>query len=78
MIAPWVKEEMAEARLGEKRLDRRLMMLLSAFGERPQASIPAACGGWNETSAAYRFFDNEKVTPEEILASHSAAPKTHT
>ena len=45
MIAPWVKEEMAEARLGDKRLDRRLMMLLSAFGERPQASIPAACGG---------------------------------
>lgn len=70
MIAPWVKEEMAEARLGDERLDRRLMMLLSALGERPQASIPAACGGWNETSAAYRFFDNEKVTPEEILASH--------
>ena len=76
MIAPWVKEEMAEARLGDKRLDRRLMMLLSAFGERPQASIPAACGGWNETSAAYRFFDNEKVTPEEILASHFTAPPT--
>jgi hypothetical protein len=33
-------------------------------------SIPAACGGHNETIAAYRFFDNERVTPEEVLQSH--------
>ena len=37
------------------------------------ASINAACGGWAETTAAYRFFDNEKVTPEKLLAPHVAA-----
>jgi hypothetical protein len=44
--------------------------VLSALGERPTASIPAACGGHAETAAAYRLFDNEKVTFQRVLASH--------
>jgi hypothetical protein len=70
MLAPWAIDEMKQADLKDERLNRRLVKLLSAFGERPQVSIPAACGGWNETSAAYRFFDNEKVTPSQILKPH--------
>ena len=70
MLASWAKDEMAQADLEDERLNQRLVTLLSALGERPHASIPAACGGWNETVAAYRFFDNEKVTPEKILESH--------
>jgi hypothetical protein len=34
-------------------------------------SIPAACGGWAETQAAYRLFDNPKVSAEAVLAPHS-------
>jgi hypothetical protein len=34
-------------------------------------SIPAACGGWAETQAAYRLFDNPKVNAEALLAPHS-------
>ncbi len=33
-------------------------------------NIPAALGGRAELEAAYRFFDNEKVTPEKILKPH--------
>ena len=29
--------------------------------------------GWGETQAAYRFFDNEKVTAEKVLAPHREA-----
>src|SRR5205085_58162 len=36
----------------------------------PTVSIPAACGGHNEMTAAYRFFDNEKVTYDKILQPH--------
>jgi hypothetical protein len=36
----------------------------------PQSSIAAACGGWNETMAAYRFFENEAVTVGPILRAH--------
>ena len=71
MLAPWAIEEMKTADLEDKRLNERLMMLLSALGERPTASIPAACGGFNEMTAAYRFFDNEKTTYENILAPHA-------
>lgn len=70
MIAPWAKEEMAAANFGDKRLDSRAERLLSALGNRPNLSIPAACGGHAEMKAAYRFFDNDKVTFEKVLEPH--------
>lgn len=70
MLAPWVVDEMKTADLKDKRLNERLTAVLSALGERPTASIPAACAGYEEMLAAYRFFDNEKVTYERILAPH--------
>lgn len=70
MLAPWVIEEMETADLGDKRLNKRLAQVLSAFAERPTASIPAACGGHAEMMAAYRLFDNDKVTFAKILQSH--------
>jgi hypothetical protein len=70
MVAPWTAQEMKGVDLGDERLNERLSTVLSALAERPTASIPAACGGWAETAAAYRFFDNEKVTFEGVLAPH--------
>ena len=58
MLAPWAHEEMKTADLKDKRLNARLVQVLSDLGERPTASIPAACGGHKESVAAYRFFDN--------------------
>jgi hypothetical protein len=62
---------MKDAELNDVRLNERLMSILSALGERPTASIPAACGGFNEMIAAYRFFDNEKVTYQGVLKPHA-------
>ncbi|MBW3599929.1 MAG: IS4 family transposase [Planctomycetes bacterium] len=70
MATEWAVEEMSGADLKDKRLNDRLTEVLSALGERPTASIPAACGGYAEMAAAYRFFDNEKSTAERILAPH--------
>jgi hypothetical protein len=75
MIAPWTSEEMQTADLGDQRLNKRLNRILSAFGERPTASIPAACGGKRETDAAYEFFDNPKVTFEKVLQPHVDATR---
>jgi hypothetical protein len=72
MIAPWVKDELDAADLGDERLDARLGLLLSALGSRPNLSIPAACGGRAEMEAAYRFFDNAKVTFDKVLQPHVA------
>jgi Transposase DNA-binding len=70
MLAPWAVEEMKAADLADERLNKRVALILSALGQRPTASIPAACGGHNETTAAYRFFDNEKVTAQGVLQPH--------
>jgi hypothetical protein len=70
MISQWAQMEVASVDLGDQRLNDRLVTLLSALGDRPNLSIPAACGGHADTQAAYRFFDNPKVTFQEILSPH--------
>ena len=63
-------EEMADADLNDQRLNRRLKLILSDLARHPTASIPAACGGYAETAAAYRFFDNDKVDFDGVLRPH--------
>lgn len=70
MLAPWVMEEMKDADFQDQRLNRRLEIILSQLAGHPTASIPAACGGYAEMMAAYRFFDNEKVQFENVLQPH--------
>jgi len=70
VLSLWAQKEMATAELDDKRLNQRLTRLLSDLGNRSTASIPAACGGHAEMTAAYRFFDNDRVTWEKILAPH--------
>jgi hypothetical protein len=72
MIAPWALEEMEAVDLGDERLDTRAVSLLSALGNRPNLSIPAACKGRAELKAAYRFFDHDRVTLEKVLEPHIA------
>ena len=70
MLASWAKDEMATVEFGDERLDARAVTVLSALGSRPTVSIPAACGGRAEMQAAYRFFDNQKVTFAKVLEPH--------
>lgn len=69
----WIKDELRTANLGDRRLDARFASVLDQMSSKPTQSIPAACGGWAEIQAAYRFFDNAKVTPEKVLAPHREA-----
>jgi hypothetical protein len=64
--------ELAGISLGDKRLNRRARRLLDKLGDKPTLSIPGACGGWDETRAAYRLFDHAEVTAERVLAPHIA------
>ena len=70
MLAPWALEEMKTLRLRDARLNKRLVRVLDALAHQPNASIPGACGGAAETMAAYRLFDNENVTFEDVLEPH--------
>jgi hypothetical protein len=75
MLAPWIMEELNTTDLKDRRLNQRLAEVLSQLAARPTASIPAACGGRAEMEAAYRLFDNDQVTFENILQSHQEATR---
>lgn len=75
MLAPWAIDEMKDVQLGDKRLNDRLLEVLSQLGARPTMSIPAACGGAAETAGAYRLFANKKTTFENVLQPHVEATR---
>jgi hypothetical protein len=66
----WAVEEFATAALGDKRLNSRLVKLAEQLAAKPTASIPAACGCWGDTAAAYRMLDNERCDWREIIEAH--------
>jgi hypothetical protein len=71
--ADWTEEEFGNAVLGDKRLVNRLMQLGGSFFAMPTANIPQACSGAAAAKAAYRFFDNDQVSMNAILAPHFQA-----
>lgn len=66
----WWETEVNNAEFGDQRLSIRLVHLAKAMASQPSASIPQANQDWATTKAAYRFFDNAKVSSEKILEPH--------
>src|SRR5262249_46661459 len=66
---PTISAELSDADLGDERLNRRLGLLVAKLAERPGESFPKLLDD-AELEAAYRFFGNERVSPEDILAPH--------
>jgi hypothetical protein len=66
----WAQEELGGIDLGDCRLNKRAILLAERLAVHPGSSIPMACGGWAETQAAYRFFAQDDITWDELLAPH--------
>jgi hypothetical protein len=66
----WYKDEFSKSTFGDKRLSNRLIKVAKNMSEHPTMPINQASGDWHSTKGAYRFFNNEKVSPEGILAPH--------
>src|SRR5262249_11502393 len=60
------------AKLGDRRLKKRLFDLATSFFARPTANIPQACTT-AEAKAAYRFFDHERTTLTTLIEPHRTA-----
>jgi hypothetical protein len=69
----WAEEELGEAEIGDRRLNKRLVRIAQAFYGQPQANIPQACQSRAETKAAYRFMDHSETSMEKILDPHYQA-----
>src|SRR6266446_4901899 len=68
--ADWAEEEFGGARLGDQRLNQRLVTIARDFGANPQAQIPGACQSRAKTKAAYRFFEHPKTAMKLLLEPH--------
>lgn len=68
----WAADEFHALDLGDRRLNRRTVLLAERLAAQPMASIPAACGGWAETQAAYRLLGNDDIGWEDLLDPHVA------
>lgn len=65
--ALWATQVAAVTILPDRRLNKRLALLLDAFATDPLASLPQACGDWAATKGAYRFLENDRVTDDSLL-----------
>jgi hypothetical protein len=64
--------EMSGAEFGDARLSRRLRKVVEAVQVAPDQSFPSLFDD-GQLEGAYRFFNNEAVTPEAILQPHVTA-----
>jgi hypothetical protein len=69
----WVEEELETADIGDERLNDRYRIVLDQLSKKPSTSVPASCGSWSDTQAAYRFFCNPRVNVDELLSPHRDA-----
>lgn len=66
----WVIDEFSDAPFADDRMIKRLMRIADVAYSNPVSSIPEACQSYSATRAAYRFFNNKRVTQEAILMTH--------
>jgi len=66
----WAESELGNADFGDKRLTKRFVKVARDLAGKPEGSVTQASGSWAGTKGAYRFWDNDKVTPEQIRAAH--------
>jgi hypothetical protein len=71
----WVDRELADCDFVDERLGKRFRSLLEQLSSSPGDSIPLVCQDWANTKAAYRFFDNDRVSEAEILGGHFQATR---
>lgn len=74
-VDAWFDPELAGCTFADERLGKRLRLLVERMEGAMGASIPLACQDWSNTKAAYRFFSNDRVGEEEILAGHFQATR---
>ena len=65
--------EVSAAHLNDLRLSKRAGQIAAAMGRSPGSTLPDIMAADSELMAAYRFFNNEKVSPEALLEPHAQA-----
>lgn len=69
-VAPWVWHAIGSSSLGDHRRRQRWATIVSQLAAEPAASVAMACGGdWAAIHGLYRFWENEHLAVEDLVAS---------
>jgi len=71
----WIDTEMGGCNFKDVRLAKRIGKLLGMMSDGIGESVPYACQDWANTKAAYRFFSNDEVSEDQIMAGHFQATR---
>jgi hypothetical protein len=66
----WAQQEFSSAEFGDVRLADRLVSVGSALAQSGSGTLPQAFAHGRDLKAAYRFFSNDKVSYDKIMAPH--------
>jgi hypothetical protein len=69
----WIDHEVKGCTFKDVRLAKRFGKLLWMMSDGIGESVPYACQDWANTKAAYRFFSNDAVSEDQIMAGHFLA-----
>lgn len=65
----WAIRTFGGVKLGDARLEQRLVCLAATLAAKPGCSIPQACANPAAAKATYRFLENERVSYEPLVAA---------
>lgn len=68
-----IVDDLSTAWFGDPRLTKRMVKASRALSARPSRSFPKTFLSSADLEGAYRFVNNRRVTPDEILVPHHAA-----
>ena len=66
----WCANEFSGINLGDQRLNSRFLEMSGNLLKHPSAPIMEASQSWREAKAAYRLFENSKLSAAHILGPH--------
>jgi hypothetical protein len=69
----WAEEEFGEAELGDRRRTRRLVAMARRMAEQPAGKLTRVYEVESELEGAYRFVENQGVSPEKMERTRGAA-----
>ena len=71
----WIEQDVGGCHFKEVRLGKRFGKLLGIMSDGIGESVPYACQDWANPKAAYRFFSNDQVSEDQIMAGHFQATR---
>lgn len=68
----WAVENFVTCRLKNSARNRRLILIARQLLRRSDTSLPNQTESWADAKGAYRFFDTEEISYQDIIAPHCA------